>query len=424
MAAGSLVGILTPAGLGWDFANFYDAGRRVLSGQARDLYDPAQDIGGEPPQGRQRFYGTPISAVLYAPMGALAPSHALVAFKIQNVAALALTFFALYRFYRRLLPRGDPDDEHRFLSWFLGMCLLFQPFWTIFRVGGQTTPTALVLVVAAMVLHTSGRSWGAAAFVVAAALIKPALAPAVLCLVVLAGWRLARAIGVCGLAAGVISIGAMGLEVHRQFLERLLQSTGETWSWHYNSSVFIVLDNLRAWAAPGPESAVAVLFSLLGWLLVAGAVVVVAVLARAGRNRDWTDPARRHFHFMLALLFFLLSSRTIWEHYLAFLFPWLVLVAVRGEALGRAARLTLLATLGLSIFQNFIFTDWLRSAFAITSLPALMAAALYKSGPLLLSALLALRYRAEWLGIYASPAWQGLAASAIAIAEPRRRIPQ
>ncbi len=68
IAAGCLVGIAIPAGHGWDFANFYDAGRRVASGQIEDLYMPGSPIEAAPPQGGMAFWGTPISAALYVPM--------------------------------------------------------------------------------------------------------------------------------------------------------------------------------------------------------------------------------------------------------------------------------------------------------------------------------------------------------------------
>ena len=56
IAIGVAVGIIIPAGLGWDFAVFYDAGRRALHGQFRDLYDPFSAIAGKRPQGEMRFW--------------------------------------------------------------------------------------------------------------------------------------------------------------------------------------------------------------------------------------------------------------------------------------------------------------------------------------------------------------------------------
>ncbi|MGH9854754.1 MAG: hypothetical protein ACREBD_33400, partial [Blastocatellia bacterium] len=68
LLVGTVVGIMVPAGPGWDFANFYDTGRRVAAGQIGDLYNPDSLINGEKPQGGLGFYGAPISALLYAPL--------------------------------------------------------------------------------------------------------------------------------------------------------------------------------------------------------------------------------------------------------------------------------------------------------------------------------------------------------------------
>src|SRR5687767_13195777 len=87
IGAGCLVGIAVPAGLGWDFANFYDAGRRIAAGQVVDLYSPASPIAGQPPQGSTGFFGAPLSAVLYLPLAPFPARTALVLFKIQNALA-------------------------------------------------------------------------------------------------------------------------------------------------------------------------------------------------------------------------------------------------------------------------------------------------------------------------------------------------
>src|SRR5688572_27622302 len=78
MAIGCAVGIIVPAGIGWDFANFYDAGRRVASGQAADLYNPDNLIAGQPPQGSTGFFGAPLSALFYVPLAWFDAGTALV----------------------------------------------------------------------------------------------------------------------------------------------------------------------------------------------------------------------------------------------------------------------------------------------------------------------------------------------------------
>src|SRR5262245_13972372 len=135
---GCLIGIIVPAGLGWDFANFYDAGRRIAAGQAADLYSPQSAIEGQPAQGSTGFFGTPISAFFYVPLAFFPAKIALILFKIENALAFAAIFVLLLKFYRRFVT-GTPLEQARFTAIFAFLFLIFQPFWTIFRVGGQTT---------------------------------------------------------------------------------------------------------------------------------------------------------------------------------------------------------------------------------------------------------------------------------------------
>ncbi len=141
LVAQAAIGVAVPAGLGWDFANFYDAGHRVAAGQVADLFDPESPIAGGAPQGSLAFWSTPISAAFYAPLSALSPEVALVVFKLQNSAALFAVLALLFALYRRLA--GDSRlASLRFAALFAFVSLIYQPLWTIYRVGGQTTPTS------------------------------------------------------------------------------------------------------------------------------------------------------------------------------------------------------------------------------------------------------------------------------------------
>ena len=106
IAIGNIVGIVVPAGAGWDIANFYDTGRRVAAGEVGNLYDPGTPIAGQPPQGELGFYGTPLSAYLFVPLAGLSPRWALVAFKVENAAALLLALGLLFTFHRRLVDQS------------------------------------------------------------------------------------------------------------------------------------------------------------------------------------------------------------------------------------------------------------------------------------------------------------------------------
>jgi hypothetical protein len=401
MLAGSAVGILVPAGLGWDFANFYDAGRRAAAGQIDDVYDAGSLIAGQPPQGQMRFWGTPISAFLYVPLGAFSPVPALVLFKTQNVLAYAGALLLLFVFYRRFLPPGEAAFW-RFAAIFTGAALTYQPFWTVFRVGGQTTATVLLLTVAGLLLHTAGRLWGSATCVAAAALIKPALAPAVLFLAVVSGprfwWRIALVFG----AIGVLSVGLLGWSVHQAFLHRVLSESQATFPWYHNSSLFIVPDTLRDRLGPALGDT---LFTLVRASLNGAVLGTLAVLLWTGRRQRWTPAARRHFHFTLAILVFLLWSPTLWEHYLGLLFPFLVLLVATRHRLSRAARSLAASIFALSLAQNLILMDWLRRQFSFETIGPLLAVVLVKSGPLWLTLLLLWRHRDDLLRAHSDFGW-------------------
>jgi hypothetical protein len=60
------------------------------------------------------------------------------------------------------------------------------------------------------------------------------------------------------------------------------------------------------------------------------------------------------------------------------------------------------------VAQNLILIDWVRAHVAFDSLPALLAAAIVKSAPLLLTMVLLTRHRDELFRSYAAPAWKSV----------------
>jgi len=405
IAGGCVVGIAVPAGLGWDFANFYDAGRRVAAGQIADLYNPLSLIDGQLPQGRTGFYGTPLSAIFYVPISGFSAETALVLFKIQNVIAFAAAFGILFAFVRRFVPDSDLEQV-RFAALFAFLCLIYQPFWTIFRVGGQTTPTVLLLLTVGLVAHARARFWASATCVVLAALIKPALAPTVLFLAAVSGvaflWRLATVLG----AAGLLSLGLMGWSVHLAFLDLMARSSPLTYAWYFNSSIYILIDGLRTHAGPATQTgALRLVFPILTYLLKGAVLVTIGWLMLRGRRSQRTDAARHHFEFSLAILLFLLWSPTLWEHYLSLLFPVLIYIVAAREHFTRQALAIVGVIFVLSIGQNLILINWVRYHAPVDSVPALIAVTLFKSGPLLLTLLLLWRHAGELVRSYEAPAW-------------------
>ncbi len=406
IATGCVVGIMVPAGLGWDFANFYDAGRRVATGQVANLYDPLSLIGGQPPQGRTGFFGTPISAVLYTPLAGFSAETALILFKIENVLAFGATFGVLLAFYRPFVS-ANRLAQSRFAALFAFLFLIYQPFWTVFRVGGQTTPTVLLLVTLGLVAHTTGRLWGSAGCVVLAVLIKPALAPAVLFLAGVSGLAyLARTAALLAVV-GAVSLLLWGWPVHAAFLDLMLRSSGLVSPWHFNSSLFILIDNLRVYFGPAATTgALRVVFVGLLYALRGAVVLTIVWLAVRSHRERWSVAARRHFDFLLAVVLFLFWSPTVWEHYLSLLFPFLIYMVAARAYFSRQALILVALIFLLSIGQNLILINWLRSGVEFDSLAELVAVALFKSAPLLLTMVLMWRHSAELFHSHAAPAWE------------------
>jgi len=194
-----------------------------------------------------------------------------------------------------------------------------------------------------------------------------------------------------------MSLALLGWQVHLEFTDLLRQTTQNTWRWYYNSSTFVLLNNLQqGLGIRDADPGFAALTIALQITIIIG---VVWLTIRAHRQR-WTAAATRHFDVTMAILLFLWWSRTVWEHYLSVLFLPLLYVVANPARFSRGARVIVIAIFALSVFQNLIFTAWLRS-FGLTSLPALLAVGLLKSGPLLLTVFLVARYRRELFDSYA-----------------------
>ncbi len=245
IALGCTIGTLVPAGLGWDFANFYDAGHRVAAGQVDDLYHPERPIAGQAAQGRMRFWSAPLFAVVLAPLSWLPPATALIAFKLQNCIVLFIALALLYRECRRSIDDDGPLQRAAFAAIFAFGCLLYQPFWTIFRVGGQTTPTVFLLLVLALLFYMRSHLQISAWLLVLAAMIKPALATALLFLACVGGLAFAGSLAVALTFWGLLSTAILGWPIHQEFVHVLIEGAQFSRSWLYNSSLYVPLENLR-----------------------------------------------------------------------------------------------------------------------------------------------------------------------------------
>ncbi len=413
--AGSVVGIMVPAGSGWDFGNFYDTGRRVVAGQIQDIYHAERLIGGEPPHGKMRFWGTPISAWLYAPLGYLSPPWALIAFKIQNTLAYFIALGLLYFHNRRFVgnPYSPTFDkiqyelaQARFAAIFAFLSLIYQPFWTVYRVGGQTTPTLFLLFTLALLSHTNLQLFLSALFLILACLIKPSFITALIFLTCISGLRFFGYVVAIFSLIGLVSLSTMGWNLHKEFLILMGEGTRKLSPWFYNSSLYVTLDNFKIFLQPQSDSpSRSVVFTLCLFGLKAIVVGTFIYLIIQSRSQKWFPTARRHFDFLMAVSFSLLISQVVFEHYLAPLFLLLIYVV----ASHRAFSLRVMTLIGLifllAVGQNLILIDFLRTHFQWDSPVELLLTGLFKSGPLLLTLIFLWKYAGELFQSYATQAW-------------------
>ncbi len=356
-----ITGIIIPAGLGWDFANYYDAGHKAAVGETGTLYEKLALIEGEPPQGAMLFLGVPISSYLYTPLAFMPPETALVVFKVQ---ATLCTWLALLLVYRATRPvAASAEEMARFTFLFVTAALLFQPFWTIYRVGGQTTPNVLLMCVLAWLSYRQGRAWVTVALLIAAIAIKPVMAPALLLLAAASGRNFLVATFVIGFATALLSVLLMGWPIHGRFLQELGVQGSILASPKWNSAITAWIE--AAFLSPSTFETGGMRPEPLGSLLLLTRMAVLgvfAVLFLDLRKRSTSEPARRSLRFLLAVTFALMFTPVAWEHYPAILFPLIAVLLARWRMLSQGSRLLLAATIASSVFQNLILIMWFDDA--------------------------------------------------------------
>ncbi len=402
-----LWGLWRPMGIKLDFANFYDAGQKARAGAFGLLYDQNALIAGQEPLGHMSFFSAPVTAWLYAPMAGLPPYAAMLAFKAAGALAIVAGLLLLWR---HLLPLagGDTAPRDRFLALLALAALVFQPFWTIFRVGGQTTPFVFLLTVLTLMALASGRTALAALGFAAAVLVKPVLAPAAILLFVLSDNRFRLTALAVGLATAALSLWLYGIDLHRAFLAKVLaEGTGLLAPW-MNSGPFSFIDpwlaGAAAYAAPPDMAPAAVRWTGLA-LRTATAVALLAGLARI-LGPGLAPRARAAVILHGGLLVSLVLSPVVWAHYLTFLFPLLATIIALRAYLTPGARLLTGAILALGLFQNEIFADRVRAATGFDGLPEIAAFGLLRSLPLLLTLLLLWIARRDIADALRDPGWR------------------
>jgi len=373
------------AGMFWDFVNFYNAGRRIYQGRFDVLYASPEPLAHEPPmpEGILTYVGFPLSAVVFAPLGAFGPRLALFAFKAACVGAFGLGVLVMLRHCRR---RYGADWDARVAgALLLAAVLLWEPFWFSLTVGGQATTLAFPLLALALALHTRGRDWPAGAALGLAVLLKPFLAPMGLVLLLGGAWTLVFSVAATLGALGLLSLGVFGWPLHLQWVHAVLQESAR-WvvPWWNNASLSTLASN--AWVRGAdtaievtqPPAALTVLTSLIR---LAAAAIVGARLFRA---RYASGESRAEERLLLALIFALCFSNVVWPHYLLFcLLPWMVLAA-RLPGTDWAGRVLVVLLLVSVARAQFTIARWMYTVVSLDTAWGLAVAGVLGAGTLLL----------------------------------------
>lgn len=348
-------GILSPRGLYLDFANFYDAGKKAAAGETENLYDEFAMISGKAPYGHMRFFGTPISAYAYAPLAAFPPVVAAILFKIFSTLCILVGLFLLYRRFGAFVAE---EDRPGFFFFFCAAALLFQPFWTVLQVGGQSSSVAFLLFLIGLLWYERGSDVAAAIALSVVVCLKPAFASAAIAMFLMSTHKFRAGLLVSGVIGLGISLALMGWDIHQQFLGMVL-SEGSSAPERWNSSAL-------AWLAPifysdgDPE----IYFKVR---LIASLALVTLWLSTAffTRKRRQNDAAARYFIFLICGMVALSLSPIVWSHYLMILFiPVAQTIAFRRQMPRGAVILVLLAVLAATIQNLLVVNQFWKLSFA------------------------------------------------------------
>ncbi len=322
------VTILSPTGLNWDFgANYYRVGSALFHGKINELY--SVDF-------RVAYKGAPITAYLFAPLGAWEPRPALFVFKLMCAVCCSLGFWALYPLFKETSKPRIPSAFQ--LPFYLTAILTCGALWFLFAAGGQSTAHCFLLLAVAYAGYARGNLWMSAAALSFAILLKPFLAPILIVFLCAGDWpflfRLAASISV----EMALSVALFGFQIHQEWVHQLSSVVGLTIQvWWNNSAIWNVLDCLWfATSGPGIRSFYKLSDPMLTntWMLAMHALrisflglfgVLVWRIARLSGGIE----ARRAVIFDAGVVFCMIESSVVWPHYLLLLFPTLILTSVR-----------------------------------------------------------------------------------------------
>ncbi|MCB2095314.1 MAG: DUF2029 domain-containing protein [Rhodobacteraceae bacterium] len=393
-------GLVTPWGLGLDFANFYDIGRKTRLGEFDNLYDAWAPIGGQEPLGHMKFLGFPIAGYLYTPLSLFSPHIAIFVFKLAGSAAVVAGLALLYRQCRPLAARPET-----YLALFLVAAMFWQPFWTFLRVGGQTTPFAFLLLVIAHGVYVRNRMVAAALLMSAIVVLKPVFAPMAILLFVVSGnrFRLTALIVMAVLTAASLAI--YGWAPHAQFLERLAMQDNRLLGPWMNSAPFAWISGLLIDPAIyGSDT------YLQSWQtapirvlrpLTAGLVCYGGYLSLRG---DLPGHARRQVMFLTGIMVVFSLSAVLWAHYLMWLFPVIALLIAGRRYLPAAALCLLALAIVLGLCQSYILLRQLELHVGFRNYANATGFGLVKSLPVFLILVVWIVWRRDIAQILRDPA--------------------
>ncbi len=393
-----ILSVASNAGSDWDFVNFYNAATRTLHHHITDLYANGRD-GADP---EQQYVGFPLTAYLFAPLGAFASRLALFVFKALCALCMGTGLTLLYRMCVAPLEAGRP--RARFLFWFVLSVAFLEPFWFVFVIGGQATAVGFLLLVLFARAYLNDELWVAAAWLTPAVLIKPFLVLMIPILVCGGQYRLIRNLAVCGLAAGLLSVAIVGFPLHLDWVHIVLQESSARWSSRWWNNIaplgiaanfwsYLIFDAPHFEVAEAPAAFItikhvyqATLFATFMWLAYATGRQTIGVIAARTRL------------LLLALTFAISFAVIVWPHYMQFLFVPLALVFAQPLELPRRGHLLALAILLLSLHlelttQFVAGIPWHRPH----TLPGVLFTSMLGGGAIVVLQVLLVAYRKQLL---------------------------
>lgn len=350
---GSIVGILVERGLGLSFSSYYDTARRILSHEYGNLYFANTLIAGQPPLGGTTFTAMPIIGYVIAPLGLFDPHTALIILKIVNTLSIWLALLIIYLHLEKHTIM-DAQQRHQFLIKFLISAVLFQSFWTIFRIGGSLAPFVFLLYVIGLVQHTRSNYMASACCVVCAALIYPEYIIAAVLPFAFSPARFRYWFILVSVLAVSVSFMICGIKVHVDLFARLLYEARHLELPYLGSNLvtwveplMLKYEDYRLLYTPYDVAITLLLVRLFIVLLLVRAVINV-------QNSNAGHEMKQQFCFMVAILLAPVLSFTTFSEQLVSFFIAYAFILAQSAKFPKIAIVLAWSGLVFALFQNSI----------------------------------------------------------------------